>query len=296
MNNIPPWGMKLQTQMTMKRKIHRQKRPFPLCTWALLGMLAFLACGGDQTADEARTEISVQFAAVVGDRPFQCGEMYDELGTNAAALSFTDLRLYVHDIRLFDASGAEHTVELTDDGVWQQAGVALLDFEDGCGNGTSQLNGTVTGQVRQADYQGIRFKVGVPEALNSPTTVLENRGSPLNQSSMFWSWRSGYKFVRLDSASSFFRFHLGAVGCDDDFSCSEPNIPEFEVRGYSAADDVILLDVRTLLEDTDLTMNTMGTAPGCMGESSDPDCSGLFDHFGLGSSESESAFRLRPRG
>ena len=279
----------------MEFKFYRQDRSHSLWVLALTSSVVLASCGDANRTNDLPTEVTVQFSAVVGDKSFKCGEMYNELGTNAAALAFTDLRLYVHDIRLVDSSGAEYTVELTDDGVWQQAGVALLDFEDGCGNGTSQLNGTVTGQVRQVDYQSIRFKVGVPEALNSPTTVLENRGSPLNQSSMFWSWRSGYKFVRLDSASSFFRFHLGAVGCDDDFSCSEPNIPEFEVRGYSAADDVILFDVRTLLQDTDLTMNTEGTAPGCMGESSDPDCSGLFDHFGLGSSDSISAFRLESR-
>src|SRR5690606_39726454 len=53
--------------------------------------------------------------------------------------------------------------------------------------------------------------------------------SPLNFTAMFWSWQSGYKFLRVDTADDTFRVHLGSTGCSSPgpsrppTSCSAPN-------------------------------------------------------------------------
>ena len=42
----------------------------------------------------------------------------------------------------------------------------------------------------------LSFNIGVPFAINHQNPLLQE--SPLNDSSMFWAWRNGYKFVRWD--------------------------------------------------------------------------------------------------
>lgn len=261
----------------------------------LAALPALVSCGEDTNEEEATAEaVEIHFNALVNGAPFVCGATVDGLGTSGERLSFVDLRLFVHNFVLLGPDGEEYPVTLEENGVWQQSGVAMLDFEDGCDNGTSQLNKSVSGTAPVGTYTGLRFSVGVPPELNSSETALENRGSPLNQSAMFWSWRSGYKYVRLDTDSPFFRFHLGAVACDDDFQCNEVNIPTFTFDAIDIETETVGLDIGTLLADSDLSQNTPGTAPGCMGESSDVDCTAIFNNFGLGDATS-SAFSVSTR-
>ncbi len=264
-----------------------------LSTLTACFVMLSLGCGDKDDLPQLES-VEVHFTASVGDAPFQCGQTIDGLGTKQTSLAFTDLRMYIHDVALISPDGTAQPLLIEDDGVWQKDGVALLDFEDGCENGTAQINTAIRGQVLGDSFTGIRFSVGVPVEMNSMETVLENRGSPLNQSALFWSWRSGYKYVRLDADSRFFRFHLGAVNCDDDFSCNDVNIPTFELDNFSISRDVIDLNIVTLVEDSDLSTNTEGTAPGCMGDPSDPDCEGIFERFGLGQT-SDSAFSVKAR-
>lgn len=247
-------------------------------------MCAFLVagCGEDGAEGPTTTRVEIRFDARVNGAEFECGVSYGGLGVNDEALAFSDMRFFVHDLVLLGPNGEEAPVTLIEDGVWQRDGVALLDFEDGCENGTTQVNHSVLGEAPEGEWTGLRFSVGVPPSLNSSETVLEGRGSPLNLSAMFWSWRSGYKYVRLDTDSPFFRFHLGAVGCDDEFQCDEVNIPTFTIDGLDINTDAVALDIGELLADSDLSQNTEGTAPGCMGESSDADCTPIFARFGLG--------------
>lgn len=252
-----------------------------------------LGCESDET-EQGPLDIEIHFAAMVGGDPFKCGETYSDQGTKQTDVAFTDLRFYVYDVSLIDNNGDLIPLSLEQDEVWQQGQVALLDFEDGCENGNAALNASVRGQVPGGRYKGVVFSVGLPPDLNSPETALEGRGSPLNISAMFWSWRSGYKYLRLDTDLPSFRVHLGANACDDDFSCDEPNIATFSFEGFDYQSDQISLDLQELLSDSDLTQNAEGTAPGCMGQGDDPDCQYIYDHFNLGEGDT-SAFTVTPR-
>ena len=109
--------------------------------------------------------ITLNFAAKVGSEAFSCGSTYAGLGADDSTVHPVDFRFYVHDVRLIDDSGAEVPVALTQDGLWQYEGVALLDFEDRsgtCSNGTVQLNDVVVGTVPFGTYTGIAFELGVP--------------------------------------------------------------------------------------------------------------------------------------
>ena len=96
----------------------------------------------------------------------------------------------MHDVRLVDADGGEWPVTLDDDDLWQTDAVALLDFEDKtgtCANGTTPTNTVVKGTYDTGhdtvDFTGLRFKVGVPFALNHGDAA--TAPSPLNLSGLF---------------------------------------------------------------------------------------------------------------
>jgi uncharacterized repeat protein (TIGR04052 family) len=138
-----------------------------------------------------------------------------------------NLQFYVYDIELIDAQGRPEPLRLDTVASWQSADVALLDLAGGAG---TQRNTSIRGRLKAGTYTGIRFTVGVPFALNhaNPLTA----AAPLDRGEMFWTWQSGYKFLRADS------FHLGSTGCSSSSAlrppqapCAQPNRMRVELRG-----------------------------------------------------------------
>jgi uncharacterized repeat protein (TIGR04052 family) len=197
-----------------------------------------------------------------------------------------DFRLYLHDIRLVDSVGSEVPVALTGDQKWQYQNTVLLDFEDKTGpcGGTTQTNAQVVGKVPNGGkrWKGVRFKIGVPFALNhaDPATA----PSPLNLTSLFWTWQSGYKFLRIEgqnSAGKTFIVHLGSTGCTKDgsgnvTSCQNPNRPEIALDGFDPQTNTIVVDLAALFTGTDLS-----TDVECMSGPGSADCPPIFARLGL---------------
>lgn len=143
--------------------------------------------------------IAIQFQGQVGNLDFTCGFSYTNLGADLATATPTDFRLYVANAALITTDGTLVPITLTQDGKWQHDVVALLDFENkthGCANGTAEMNTQIVGTVPVGDYQGLTFSLGVPYDLNHEDATLAP--SPLNLTSMWWNWRGGYKFLRVD--------------------------------------------------------------------------------------------------
>lgn len=268
--------------------------------WITAGMVG-LGCGqgselglegarGDAGSSRGFSQVTLEFAARVGSAPFSCGERYEGLGSAGAAFTPRDLRFYLHDLRLVEVGGAEVPIELEQDGVWQLDGIALLDFEDassGCENGTPETRSVVRGTVPDGDYLGLRFKLGVPFDRNHANAAVAP--SPMNLTSMFWSWNGGYKFLRIDGdveGLPSWRLHVGSTGCQGDMmgnvtTCANPNRPEVELSGFDVRSHTVLADLAVLVAGADLAHNTPDTPPGCMGAPSDPDCASYFGALGL---------------
>ncbi|MCB9745595.1 MAG: metallo-mystery pair system four-Cys motif protein [Alphaproteobacteria bacterium] len=263
-----------------------------------LTLLALFACGEKDSADDSApssdTEaVMVNFAATLGGEPVACGQEVTGVGQTASAVQLQDLRFYVHDLRLVDASGAETAVTLHDDGVWQDGTVALIDFEDGsalCSNGTTPTNSMVHGEVPAGEYTGLRFTLGVPFELNhaDPATA----ESPLNLTTMHWNWQGGYKFLRLDLSTTGLPdgwfMHLGSTGCEADnegnvTGCTSPNRVEVALD-MDVSTQAVLLDLDALLADLDVDQDG-GGAQGCMSMGADPECPALFEALGLSGGE-----------
>lgn len=260
--------------------------------------------------------VTIQFESTVDGEPFACGNTY-RLGAGDSLVTPLDFRFYVSEVALIDGEGNTVPLVLEQDGLWQYQNVALIDFEDktgSCTNGTAQTRTQVVGAVPRGEYNGLKFTLGVPFALNHIDSTLAP--SPLNLTSMWWNWNFGYKFARLDfknaveaaskhtatgsnSASSTaasvadesersqaFAIHLGSVGCQMDasqppVSCSVPNRPEIVLTGFDPLQDVVVTNLSALLAATNLSENQEGTAMGCMSSPEDSDCSGIIQNLGL---------------
>lgn len=277
----------------------------------------------------AQETVNLNFAAMVGDQIAQCGQTYDGLGAMSSNIEFQDLRFYVSNIKLINADGEEIPLELTQDGMWQYDNVALLDFEDGTGlcsqSGNAATNSVITGTVPEGDYTGLVYTLGVPFALNHDDVT--TAPSPLNISSMWWSWQGGYKHLRIDLMShagmmdtmnnseseadsesaghsgsampGFWPIHLGSTGCVSEAStvapsteCSTPNTLEVRFDNFDVTNDTVIADVATLLSNVDVSQSLELMPPGCMSGPQDPDCSVLFENLGL-TAASQQLFKIK---
>lgn len=247
-----------------------------------------------QGTPAALVPVTIPFRAVVAERDFACGASYADLGATRSTVTPMDFRMFVSGVELIDRRGRAQPLQPGAERVWEHHGVTLLDFENGtgpCANGSAELNGVVQGQAPAGDYRAVRFTLGVPFALNH---LDHNRqASPLNVTSMFWAWRSGYKFLRLDyrtsgPAGQLF-LHVGSTGCvvqdstvsRSASSCSQGNRALIELADFRPGRDTVLVDVAALFAGADLDNNQPETARGCMSAPNDRDCAPIFNNLGI---------------
>lgn len=268
-----------------------------------LGSIVFSSTAYSQQTNTAQ-QITIKFAGRVNNQPFACGRNY-KLGKAATTVTPLDFRFYVSDVSLIDAQGKVVPLTLAQDGKWQYQNVALIDFENktgACVNGTVETRTDVIGTVPKGKYKAVRFSLGVPQNLNHEDSTLAP--SPLNLTSLWWNWQFGYKFARIDFTSQIastgqkqhshgdkgtsqgFLIHLGSTGCQAETTsqkprtaCSNPNRANITLDNFDVTKNVIVADVAKLLENVDLSYNQPGTAPGCMSEPNDKDCTGAWEKF-----------------
>ena len=192
----------------------------------------------------------------------------------------TDLRLFLSNIKV-----NQDPVELLSEGLWQTPDVVLLDFETGagaCTNGDAKLNTQIqmANKIEQGDL--LSFDIGVPFELNHANPV-KNKG-PLRNMSMHWSWRSGYKFIRIGADSpkgEHWSFHLGSTQClgemTDVKSCLYPNRVHAQVTIVDPKKPLLLNLDHLLLREREAD----DLKWGCMSERDDIGCKNLFDVLGL---------------
>lgn len=182
-------------------------------------------------------EWTIPFSITAGATPVDCAGSYTT--ADGVAWTLSDLRLFVHDVRLVAADGSEVPAPFVVASPWQNEHAALLDFAGGTAHceGASPVTNTSIRVLGPAEgtFTGLRFRVGVPFAANhaDPATATE----PLQQMSMHWGWRAGYRFVRFDlqSGEQQAEVHFGSTNCIGETtaitSCGRPNVAEVAVQG-----------------------------------------------------------------
>ncbi|CAM5282946.1 MbnP family copper-binding protein [Rhodanobacter lindaniclasticus] len=267
---------------------------------AALALVASL-CGCTSvppTRGDALQPVAITFDMVANGQAVRCGTSLDSLGSDAKRTTLRDARFYVQDVALVSADGKHVPITLTPND-WQNAQVALLDFEDAtgtCVGGTSATNAVVTGTVPAGRYTGLAFTVGVPPSLNHTSTELE--GAPLDIAAMGWSWQAGRKFAKIEidpeggvtkpdgSRSASWYVHLGSTGCTGNpvtgqtVSCLHSNRLPVLIERFDPNSQRVVLDLASLFQSSRVSEDR-GGAVGCMSGPTDPECSAIFQRLGL---------------
>ncbi len=290
----------------MSQRLSRLIAPAGLCaigaiTLSLLGAVATDSAAAERprpsrAASDSLVPLTVRFRGVVDTAAFRCGTKYDGIGTSRASVTASDFRFYVSDIKLVSSRGDTVRAALRAEAPWQDADVALVDFENAtgsCANGTPETRDYVVVMAPAGDYRGVSFALGVPFSRNHED--LAKAPPPLSLSQLFWAWQSGHKFLRVDmrataadSAPTPWVIHLGSTGCvtadstaKTPKSCGHPNRATIALPGFDPKRDVVVADLAALLARSDVRKNQPKTAAGCMSAESDSDCGGLFASLGL---------------
>lgn len=176
--------------------------------------------------------------------------------------------------------------------------VGLIRFET-CSNHVKSP--TLKLQMPPDNYTELSFYLGIPFDLNHQNPVVQP--SPLNVASMFWTWRLGYKFLRLDMDQ--WSFHLGSGGCVSPSAvrapktpCKKPNLARVALINADEYPMTIILDL-----DNMLSKRSTESAANCMdGFYETSNCLGLIKSLGLSGEDGtcidnckdQKVFRIRP--
>jgi uncharacterized repeat protein (TIGR04052 family) len=231
-------------------------------------------------SNAATREVKIRFRAKVLDRAFACGERYEGIGKTRSTVDPADFRFFIQDLKLVDKSGKAVPVNMKTQAPWQDAKVALIDFEDqrgACGQGTPATNDTIIGSVPAGDYNGVEFTNGVPEELNHSDPV--TGPAPLQiDSALSWSWLTGFKFFiaelhqSMDTVASdadggvlaggVGLVHVGSNACKANEGCLHANRNLVRLMRFDPDKDVIVADIGAIFADTDLTLDAQCHSAG----------------------------------
>ena len=206
--------------------------------------------------------------------PLDCNEVEN----HQQVWSIKQLAFFISHVKFHDGN-TEHQPGLSST-PWQTDDVVLVQpYLLDCGakskgeDKTAQNKFAASEELKNNNYLQFRlpvdldsseqlsFTLAVPFELNHQNPLLQP--SPLNLPSMFWSWRSGHKFFRLDmqTPDKSWVFHLGSVGCtaastmrSPQYECVQPNRVNFHLdKKHDGAKLVMHID--RLIANTSMQNN-----------------------------------------
>ena len=287
------------------------KSTLPL-TFASIFLLASCGSGSDSSVEE-NTPFTLNFKAKSAGETITCDNVHNNFGTEELhAISVSDLRFYVSNIKFFNENDEELNVEL-DSNAFQrhseQGFVGLVDLtsnisgactDDALG-GTERTNSGISGTIiaGSGTVSSVSFNVGVPQAVMKDviaTNSQEDAPTPLNE--MYWSWASGYRHFLMNftientgDVAGKGLVHLGSRNCGGDGllaleekdSCDFVNTPQVSIKNFNPTNDVIVLDIDALLNNVKFAATGEEVTPtvSCHSSPAQTDCLALFENFGI---------------
>jgi uncharacterized repeat protein (TIGR04052 family) len=222
-----------------------------LCTFLIW------SCQPDQSTP-VNAELSIRVVPVFSQKPIYCNT---DLEIDNNTWKINEFAAFISAVTI-QYQGKTYPLDLVDN-PWQSQNVALIRQSANCKAETTNLvlSGNVdagSNDFIEGEPATLHFTLGLPFAVNHQNPVTQP--SPLNDSSMFWVWRNGYKFLRWDMQSNTgdsWSFHLGSVGCQSasvvrapDRECAYPNAVDFvlPLTTFDTPRDLeIALDLQTVL-------------------------------------------------
>jgi hypothetical protein len=176
---------------------------FALAGILISGMLTFQSCNNDDDNNddnnppaELKGDMEIEFDHVWGPAlaPFDLNTELIHPATSEA-ITFTRLRYYITNIRLHKTDGTTWTEEESYHIVDASAARAHINLSD----------------LPGGEYNGMTFLIGVDSLRN---TSGAQTGALDPAENMFWSWNSGYIFVKAEGTSpaatnETFIYHIG---------------------------------------------------------------------------------------
>jgi hypothetical protein len=205
----------------------------------------------DNTPTVTTGNVTLEIEHVIQDLPMSLNQSY--VLNNGDTMSFTTFKYYVSNIQFVKADGSVwsesnsyHLIDLSDEAS------ALLTIKD----------------VPMADYVGMNVMIGV-DSLRNVSGAQEGALSTTN--GMFWSWNTGYIFIKMEGTSSqamndAFTYHIG--GFSGANNAIQENALGFNGSYLMARPDAVpqvhlMLNVQDLFENGIQTdMNSMVHMPG----------------------------------
>jgi len=180
-------------------------------------MAGFLACNtNDPQAVRPPAKFGLDFSNVVGTQPLQLGTVAYK---NASGELFTptNFNYFVSNIRLIRTDGSAYVVP-------QDSSYFLIRQTDPATQKITLNN------VPEGSYKAVSFVLGV-DSLRSTADISKRTGAldpavdHTGANGMYWSWNSGYIFMKLEGTSPSaprdatgtgnFRYHIGYFGGRD---------------------------------------------------------------------------------
>jgi hypothetical protein len=183
-----------------------------------LAALTFGGCNNNDPEPAVQTgEMSIEMEHLVGSTALKLSTTpttYDYATPSGEQFNVTTFRYYVSNIKLQRADGTEYV---------QPDSYYLVD------EAKPAFKTLVLKNVPVGDYTGLSFMVGV----DAPHNTAGAQQGVLAPSDMFWSWTSGYIFLKMEgysptapSATHFMQFHIGGFeGSDNALRTITPTVP-----------------------------------------------------------------------
>ena len=204
--------------------------------------------------------------------------------------SYNQLQFFISNVSVKKKDGSWYSWTMTET-PYQTSNVGLLGevcgennkTENGSGNANWQLNFSSDEDLSQVSE--IRFTLGIPFEFNHLNPLTQ--ASPLNDSSMFWVWQSGHKFLRLEmeNKTDDWIFHLGSTGCKAPSAMRAPKVPcinsnrvtfELSINQGAEVKNSITFDLAKLFNGLKLRGDN-----SCQSDTDNPTCQQLFNNLGL---------------
>ncbi|MDX2001894.1 MAG: MbnP family protein [Chitinophagales bacterium] len=219
---------------------------------ALVITIGFTSCKDDK--ETGSSKVNLAFTTVFGTEAYDTASYY-HAGEPETHIKFETVNYYISNVRLVDHDGNE------------------TSFDKYFLVKSGQSNNFELGEVDADHYHYIRFDVGVDSATNHGTDpATQPSGSALavqSDKSMFWSWNSGYIFMRIDGMidttdnhpptfTNSVQYHIGGDASIRPISLDI----DLEMDGENDRTLTLKLDMEKVLQGLDLKATQMVHMPG----------------------------------
>ena len=231
--------------------------------------IVLAAC--DAKPKQPAIDIAISYAGL----PLTC-----QTRDNLKGWAVEQLQFFVSNIMVKGSEQQWRSVQL-EDTQYQTKDVALISLICDDERITEHnLSLKLSEEIAYEDIFEISFDLGIPFKDNHQNPLTQ--ASPLNVASMFWVWRSGHKFMRVEmkTDTNAWWFHLGSTGCSSASpvrapakACLNSNRFNYQLKTTSSRPVKINFSLDKLLGELALSEHT-----SCQSEPDNSSCKLLFNN------------------